>query len=103
MQSYLSLGDTTHRHAPRNTGEAIAQMKTGISSYSEWQYYREVNNAKAAFAAESSNNFYIDTIGAGLHTNQEPHGDVDGAHYDSESQVQLGKLFAQAFEPFLSK
>ena len=81
----------------------MAFIDAGISSYSEWQYYREVNNAKAAFAEESELNFYIDTIGAGLHTNQEPHGDVDGAHYDSESQVQLGKLFAQAFEPFLSK
>ena len=69
-----------------------------------WEYYEEVNEAKKKFANESDNNFYIDTIAAGLHTNKEPtSGDIapDPAHYDSESQILLGKLFAQAFEPFL--
>ena len=66
-----------------------------------WQYYEEVNAAKKRFADESDNNFYIDTIAAGLHTDKEPFNKPDAAHYDSESQVQLGKLFAQAFEQFL--
>ena len=79
----------------------IPFIDAGISSYSEWQYYKEVNNAKAAFAEESPNNFYIDTIAAGLHTDQEPFFNPDGAHYDSESQVLLGNLFAQHFEQFL--
>lgn len=74
-----------------NTGELL------------WKFYRQVNEAKKQFASESDNNIYIDTIEAGLHTDQEPYGDVDAAHYDSESQVQLGKLFAEAFEPFLTK
>ena len=68
-----------------------------------WQYYREVNEAKKAFADSSENNFYIDTIAAGLHTDQEPLGDIDIAHYDSESQVQLGHLFAENFKQFLDK
>lgn len=67
-----------------------------------WQYYKKVNEAKQQFAEESENNIYIDTIGAGMHTNEEPFDTVDPAHYDSESQVLLGKLFAEQFEPFLT-
>ena len=68
-----------------------------------WQYYKKVNEAKKQFADESENNFYIDTIEAGMHTNLEPVGNVDPCHYDSESQVLLGHLFAQNFEQFLDK
>ena len=69
----------------------------------KWQYYRQVNEAKQQFAAESDNNFYIDTIEVGMHTDQEPFDNVDECHYDTESQVLLGHLFSEAFEPFLAK
>ena len=69
----------------------------------EWQYYKEVNEAKKKFASESDINIYIDTIAAGMHTNQEPRGSVDHCHYDTESEVLLGKLFAEQFEQFLTK
>lgn len=69
----------------------------------KWQYYRQVNEAKQQFAAEGDNNFYIDTIEAGMHTDQEPFDNVDECHYDTESQVLLGHLFSEAFEPFLAK
>lgn len=64
----------------------------------EWVYYKEVNEEKQRFAAQSETNIYFDTIEAGLHSNQEPSDDV---HYDSESQIKLGHLFAQNFEKFL--
>lgn len=64
----------------------------------EWRFYKEVNEAKQKFAALSDINIYFDTIEAGLHSNQEPNDDV---HYDSESQIKLGHLFAQNFEQFL--
>ena len=76
-------------------------IDAGINNSPQWQYYRKVNEAKEKFAADSENNIYIDTIAAGLHTNQEPFDAPDTAHYDTESQVLLGNLFAQAFEPFL--
>lgn len=76
-------------------------IDAGISNSRLWEYYRKVNEAKQQFADESDNNFYIDTIGAGMHTDQEPFGDPDTAHYDTESEVLLGHLFAEAFEPFL--
>ena len=76
-------------------------IDAGINNSPQWQFYRKVNEAKEQFAADSENNIYIDTIAAGLHTNQEPFDTPDTAHYDTESQVLLGNLFAQAFEPFL--
>lgn len=79
-------------------------IDAGISNASVWPRPEKVNEAKVAFAAESENNYFIDTIAAGLHTDKEPlGGTADLAHYDSESQIQLGHLFAEAFEPFLEK
>ena len=78
-------------------------IDAGISNAKLWQYYRRVNEAKKQFADDSDNNFYIDTIAAGMHTNEEPFDTPDEAHYDTESEVQLGHLFAEAFEPFLMK
>lgn len=78
-------------------------IDAGINNSSMWQYYAEVNEAKKKFADESDNNVYIDTIAAGLHTNKESnYGDQD-AHYDSDSQVKLGNLFAEQIDKFLSK
>ena len=76
-------------------------IDAGINNSPQWQYYRKVNEAKEQFANDSDNNFYIDTIEAGMHTDQEPFGEVDTAHYDTESQVLLGNLFAEQFEKFL--
>ena len=81
----------------------IAFIDAGVCSTSQWEYWAEVNQAKETFAEESENNIYIDTNAEGLHTNLEPNPSVDIAHYDSESQVKLGKLFAQNFEQFLMK
>ena len=78
-------------------------IDAGISSASMWEYSKQVNDAKRAFAAESENNIFIDTIAAGMHTNIEPKEQPDEAHYDSDSQIQLGHLFAEAFDQFLMK
>ena len=84
--------------------EELPFIDAGINEYKkDWPKCIEVNEAKRQFAAESEYNIYIDTKAAGLHTNEEPYGDVDTMHLDSESQVQLGKLFAENFEPFLAK
>jgi len=88
------LGESTHD---------IPFIDAGISSYKDWVYYAQVNKQKAEFAAESEYNFYIDSLAEGLHTHLEPVGAVDGAHWDSDSQVKLGRLFAQTFEQFLAK
>lgn len=64
----------------------------------EWVYYKEVNEDKKRFSETNETNVYIDTIAEGLHTNEEPN---DNVHYDSESVVKLGHLFAKAYEQFL--
>ena len=78
-------------------------IDAGINNSPQWQYYRKVNEAKEQFANDSDNNIYIDTIAAGLHTNEEPFDTPDTAHYDTESQVLLGNLFAEQFEKYLDK
>ena len=83
--------------------EDFAFIDAGINNSTQWEFYAEVNEAKKKFAKESDKNVYIDTIEAGLHTDQEPRGEPDTAHYDSESQIELGHLFAEHFEQFLSK
>lgn len=82
-------------------GKTLPFIDAGISGYEEWVYFSQVNKAKKEFAEESEYNFYFNTIQAGLHTDQEPYGNPDGAHYDSDSEVQLGHLFADIFEQFL--
>ena len=72
-----------------------------ISGDGAWTYWAEVNIAKREFSEESDNNFLVDTIFAGMHTNTEPYGNVDLCHYDSASEVKLGHLFADVFEQFL--
>ena len=84
-------------------GVELPFIDAGISNSEQWKFYRQVNQAKQDFAALSDNNIYIDTIAAGMHTNEEPFGKPDTAHYDSESEVLLGHLFAEQFEPFLAK
>ena len=66
-----------------------------------WPYGPQVNKQKEKFAEENDLNILIDTIEAGMHTDQEPWGNIDKCHYDSESEVLLGHLFAEAFKPFL--
>ena len=65
-----------------------------------WTYWSQVNAAKRTYSTESNNNFLIQSIQEGLHTDQEP-APVDVAHFDSDSEVKLGRLFAQNFEQFL--
>lgn len=81
----------------------INNSKDPTSGQLIWQYYKKVNEAKKQFADESENNIYIDTIEAGMHTDKEPFSTVDACHYDSESEILLGELFAESFEPYLSK
>ena len=78
----------------------IPFIDAGISNASVWPHPEKVNAAKVEFAKESENNYFIDTMAAGMHTNQEP-DPIDLCHYDSESEILLGHLFAETFEQFL--
>lgn len=79
----------------------MAFIDAGISDAPVWEKYEVVNEAKLAFSKENENNYFIDTIAAGLHTNLEPLVEPDVYHYDCESEIQLGHLFAEKIEPLL--
>ncbi len=68
----------------------------GISTI--WKNYREINEFKQTYAAEGDNRVYIDTIAEGLTTHNEPDGAPDIYHYDSDSVIKLGRLFAAAID-----
>ena len=68
-------------------------VDAGISE--NWLLYKEMNQIKADYAAEKPDRRYIDTIAAGITTAKEPHGNVDIYHYDSDSVIMLGRLFAE--------
>jgi len=68
----------------------------GISTI--WKNYQAINEFKRAYAAESENRVFIDTIAEGLTTHNEPAGSPDIYHYDSDSVIKLGRLFAAAVD-----
>ncbi len=68
----------------------------GISQ--RWECYTQINAVKQAYANAHKNCRYIDTIAQGLTVKNEPEEQPDLAHYDSDSIIKLGHLFAQAVE-----
>lgn len=58
-------------------------------------FAKKINETKAKFADESNLNYYFSTVEMGLHTDQEPEGNVDIDHYDAESMWQLGQKFGE--------
>lgn len=62
-----------------------------------WEYYERINNAKKNNQAKDpEHRIYIETNDYNLTTNQEPTYSIDYYHYDAESMVKLGHLFADA-------
>lgn len=72
-------------------------VDAGISE--QWPHYRELNAAKAQYAAAAPNRRYVDTIAAGLITAGEPEEEPDTYHYNSDCIVRLGQLFAEQILP----
>ena len=73
--------------------DGCVYVDAGISEV--WENYEKINEAKRIYAAQSSDRRFIDTIGAGLTTKNEPRDVPDIAHYDSDSVIKLGRLFAE--------
>ena len=73
-------------------------IDAGISQ--RWYLHREMNEIKRTYADKNENCFFIDTVTAGLTTEFEPIESPDTAHYDSDSTVKLGWLFAEQMKNF---
>ena len=92
------LQDLKSRFAPYVSGCVF--VDAGISTV--WERYERVNAIKRKFAEEHGDCVFIDTIAAGLTTVNEPFGAPDIGHYDSDSMIKLGRLFADRFLSFKS-
>jgi hypothetical protein len=57
--------------------------------------YPEINEAKLSFSKLSELNYYFSTIDAGFTVHLEPEGDPDWGHYDSLSELELGRTFGR--------
>ena len=66
-----------------------------------WVFCEYVNQSKLAVANKSPINVVIDTVSEGLSCSSEPFDKPDVAHYDSLSQIKLGKLFINEVSAFL--
>lgn len=70
-------------------------IDAGISDSEAWECYPVINEAKERFARQSELNIYFSTIELGLTVNTEPQGEPDIAHYDSLSELALGRKFGE--------
>ncbi len=75
--------------------EGIYFIDAGISDCQYWEEYKAINEAKRAFAESSPLNIYFSTIDLGLTTLNEPTENPDIAHYDAESELELGRMFGR--------
>ena len=60
-----------------------------------WTYYEIVNGAKKRLAEEIERNIYLDTNSLGLTSMNEPIHNPDKYHYDSSSEIKLGRAFGE--------
>ena len=99
------VGNVRHDLKKLAGNKELPFIDAKINGYGQWSAYgsgwSHVNIAKREFSQESENNFLIDTIAKGMTSLNEPTGNPDKDHYDSESEIKLGRLFAQTFEQFL--
>ncbi len=72
----------------------IGFLDAAIANLDIWKENKIINDAKKKNAEEDELSIFIDTNAAGLKTNFEPVGAIDIYHYDSDSMIKLGHLFA---------
>ena len=57
--------------------------------------YPAINEAKEKFSRQSEMNLYFSTIDLGFTIHKEPEGNPDWGHYDSLSELELGRKFGE--------
>ena len=96
------------REYPNRFNNLLADLRAEFEGYfddcivvdagiaEEWIRHAELNALKKE-NAQKHGWVYLDTVGAGLTTRLEPTENPDTAHYDSQSLVKLGEMFADGF------
>jgi hypothetical protein len=106
--------DTTEFKAERyydNQTALVSYLREDLAKYANGDIYfidagisdspycepawREINEAKRRFSERSPLNIYFSTLELGLTVRNEPIGDPDWGHYDSVSELKLGKTFGE--------
>lgn len=90
---YQTMLDDIHAAYGKYFAKDCVYVDGGISEI--WTLWREINEVKRAHAASAPNSYYLDTVGAGLTTLNEPQPEPDIYHYDADSTVKLGHMFAE--------
>ncbi len=96
VSNYEKLYDTMLRDLKNTFGmyfDGCVYIDGGISDL--WNCHKEMNAFKAEYAKKSDDRFFIDTISHGLTTKNEPVEEPDIYHYDVDSVIKLGNLFAE--------
>ncbi len=84
-------------------GDGIWFLDAGINDGPTCQpSYAEVNAAKESFSNQTAQSIFFSTIDLGLTTSAEPEESPDLAHYDSFSQLMLGREFGKYLVQILS-
>ena len=94
-EQYIKLYDAMlkdFRAAFADDLERCTFVDAGVSDV--WPFYYIVNAEKKAYAERNADCRYFDTLAAGLTTANEPFEQPDIAHYDTDSVIKLGKMFA---------
>jgi hypothetical protein len=106
--------DTTEFKAERyydNQTAFVSYLREDLAKYARGEIYfidagisdspycepawREINEAKRRFSERSPFNIYFSTLELGLTVRNEPIGDPDWGHYDSVSELKLGRTFGE--------
>ena len=97
------INDVRAELAEYASDDGIAFIDAYIAASIFWTHYETVNACKQAVADSSPINVAIDTNAAGLVITEEPYDVPDLAHYDSQSEILLGHLFAIEALKFFDK
>ena len=109
MQGEADASEEQHMpHYERRYDAMLADLRAGFAKYfapdckfidagisQTWPFHVQMNELKRAYAAKIPGGVFVDTIGAGLTVLNEPQPEVDIYHYDSDSTIKLGHLFAE--------
>lgn len=104
-ESDANLEEATEKYA-KNYDALLRDLKAEFAAYMDkcvfidagistvWERYERINGIKRKYAEKRADCVFIDTIAGGLTTLNEPDGEPDIGHYDSDSGIKLGHMFA---------
>lgn len=97
------IADLRRDFASYANSNGIGFIDAGISDCPLWKYQKTVNDAKSAISELDELNTFFSTIDEKLEYTSEPNYGEDVAHFDSISEIKLGRLFGQNLKKYLNR